>query len=123
MDPVVALSHERIQKGSKSFALAARLLPEAIREDSVMLYAWCRHCDDVIDDQVLGFAAEGSLHENQDTPLRRLEMLRAKTLEALRGEANEPVFIALGRVAQKHAIPERHPLELLRGFEMDVDGR
>ncbi len=59
MDPVVALSHERIQKGSKSFGLAARLLPSAIREDSVMLYAWCRHCDDVIDDQVLGFAASG----------------------------------------------------------------
>ncbi len=55
--------------------------------------------------------------------MSRLETLRAKTQEALRGEADEPVFIALGRVAQKHAIPARHPFELLRGFEMDVDGR
>ena len=53
MDPIIALSRELIQKGSKSFALAAKLLPRSIRYDAMMLYAWCRHCDDVIDDQSL----------------------------------------------------------------------
>jgi 15-cis-phytoene synthase len=119
MDPVVALSRELIEKGSKSFAMAAKLLPPGVRDDAMMLYGWCRHCDDVIDEQVLGFANAAG----QSLPEERLESLRRQTRLALRGEAMEPVFIALGRVTRKHAIPERHPLELLRGFEMDATGR
>jgi 15-cis-phytoene synthase len=120
MDPIVAHSRELIEKGSKSFAMAAKLLPASIRDDAMMLYGWCRHCDDVIDDQELGFAAQGP---GADTPAKRVAMLRHKTIEALAGRADEPVFIALGRVAHKHSIPERHPLELLKGFEMDASGR
>jgi len=120
MDPIVSLSHELIEKGSKSFALAAKLLPRDTRYDAMMLYAWCRHCDDVIDDQMLGFASETA---SAETPAERLERLREKTKAALEGRADEPVFIALGRVAGKHGMPERHPMELLSGFEMDVNGR
>ena len=120
MDPIVSLSHELIEKGSKSFALAAKLLPRDTRYDAMMLYAWCRHCDDVIDDQILGFARETA---SAETPAERLEQLRKKTKAALEGRADEPVFIALGRVAGKHGMPERHPMELLSGFEMDVNGR
>jgi phytoene synthase len=120
MDPILSLSHELIEKGSKSFAMAAKLLPRDVRYDAMMLYAWCRHCDDVIDDQILGFKRETA---SDETPEERLEALRDKTKRALRGDADEPVFIALGRVARKHGIPDRHPMELLHGFEMDVNGR
>ena len=120
MDPIISLSHELIQKGSKSFAMAAKLLPRDVRYDAMMLYAWCRHCDDVIDDQILGFARETA---STETPAERLEQLREKTKRALQGDGHEPVFIALGRVARKHGIPERHPMELLNGFDMDVNGR
>ena len=58
-----------------------------------------------------------------ETPAERLEQLREKTKAALEGRADEPVFIAVGRVARKHGMPERHPMELLSGFEMDVNGR
>ena len=47
-------SRETIQKGSKSFAAAAALFDAETRADAEMLYAWCRHCDDVIDGQELG---------------------------------------------------------------------
>ena len=120
MDPIISLSHELIKKGSKSFAMAAKLLPRDVRYDAMMLYAWCRHCDDVIDDQILGFARETA---STETPAERLDQLREKTKRALEGHADEPVFIALGRVTRKHGIPERHPMELLKGFEMDVNGR
>ena len=120
MDPIISLSHELIEKGSKSFALAAKLLPRDTRYDAMMLYAWCRHCDDVIDDQIFGFAKETA---GAETPAERLEQLREKTKAALEGRADEPVFIAVGRVARKHGMPERHPMELLSGFEMDVNGR
>ena len=120
MDPIVSLSHELIQKGSKSFAMAARLLPRDMRHDAMLLYAWCRHCDDVIDDQILGFETATA---SEESPEARLGQLREKTGRALAGDADEPVFIALARVACKHGIPKRHPMELLRGFEMDVTGR
>ena len=120
MDPIISLSHELIQKGSKSFAMAAKLLPRDVRYDAIMLYAWCRHCDDVIDDQILGFARDTA---STQTPADRLEHLREQTKLALHGNAHEPVFIAIGRVVRKHGIPDRHPMELLNGFEMDVNGR
>ena len=46
-----------IAVGSKSFAAAARLFAPEVRRSVLMLYAWCRHCDDVVDGQELGFAA------------------------------------------------------------------
>ena len=50
-----------------------------------------------------------------------LAELRGKTIAATCGEADEPIYIALQRVVQKHAIPAVHPLELIRGMEMDVE--
>ncbi len=117
---IVIDSKQRIERGSKSFAAAARLFARDTRHDAYMLYAWCRHCDDVIDGQDFGFRS------GPDSPQgceRRLAELREKTLAALAGEADEPVFRALGYVAAKHNIPARHPLELLDGFAMDVEAR
>ena len=56
-DAVLAAAHEAIQKGSKSFALASRLFDGGTRDRATLLYAWCRHCDDVIDGQYLGEGA------------------------------------------------------------------
>ena len=119
MDPIVALSRERIEKGSRSFAVAARLFPPDVRDSATMLYAWCRHCDDVIDDQVLGEGG-GAIDA---TAGAKLAQLRAQTVEALAGRAGEPVFVGLHRVASKHGIPERLPLDLLEGMAMDVRGQ
>ena len=54
-DAIVEHSHEMIRKGSKSFAAAAWLFDPETRSRAYMLYAWCRHCDDQIDGQDLGF--------------------------------------------------------------------
>ena len=120
-DQVVELSQESIAKGSKSFAAAARLFARGTREDCVMLYAWCRHCDDVIDGQELGHAQRADYREGQ---LSRLDALRSSTDRALvEGKADDPIFMALARVATKNSIPAVYPQQLLRGFEMDVAGR
>ncbi|QJQ96342.1 MULTISPECIES: squalene/phytoene synthase family protein [Halomonadaceae] len=55
-EPLVKHAAATIQAGSKSFATAARLFDARTRRSAIMLYAWCRHCDDVIDSQQLGFA-------------------------------------------------------------------
>jgi 15-cis-phytoene synthase len=117
VDQLVQLSRERIEKGSKSFASAARLFPEATRASAYMLYAWCRHCDDEIDGQVLGYERAAP---SAQTPAERLEGLRQQTLAALQGRATEPVFQALQHVVARHQIPHHHPMELLEGMEMDV---
>ena len=122
MDSVVSNSRDMIRKGSRSFALASRLFDTATRDHAWMLYAWCRHCDDEIDGQDLGMTpAARPVHDPAHDPAASLEKLRIETQRALRGDAvTDPVFIAFQRVALEHGIPERHALELLAGFEMDV---
>ena len=119
MTDLVATSQTAITQGSQSFATAAKLMPPGIREDTVMLYAWCRHADDVIDGQALG-----SRPELVTDPQARLEDLRAMTLAALHGDGPvSPPFAALRAVARRHDFPDRWPLDLIEGFAMDVEAR
>ena len=121
MDNVTAHGHASIKKGSKSFALASRVLPPALRDDASMLYAWCRYCDDVIDGQEMG---HGQIEDYKTGQGERLEMLREKTARALSGKPMEdPVFAGLARVVKTHEINHRHPFDLLKGFEMDTEDR
>ena len=55
---LVAFGEQSIAKGSKSFGMAAKLFRPEIRADVVMLYAWCRHADDLIDGQEFGFGQQ-----------------------------------------------------------------
>ena len=90
MEPLVEQSLRAIEQGSKSFALAARLFAPRIREGAILLYAWCRHCDDQTDDQVLGF--DGS-QLSPEEGRARVDRLRAETLRALSGEpTDDPIF-------------------------------
>jgi phytoene synthase len=119
-DSVLNASRDSIQRGSTSFAAAARLFHPRIREDAYMLYAWCRHCDDEIDGQVMGHGAVGL-----DPVLARCKLaeLEDKTRRAMAGEpTDDTAFAAFQRVAQRHGIAAQHPLDLLQGFRMDVEG-
>jgi phytoene synthase len=109
-----------IRHGSKSFAGAARLFDARTRDAVVELYAWCRYCDDQVDGQSFGHPAEAlSPHSMQ----ARLQTLYDWTRACYRGEAPEhPVFAAFQHVTGRYGVPERYPLELLKGLEMDVLG-
>lgn len=121
MDAVTQHGHASIKKGSKSFALASRVLPPALRDDASMLYAWCRYCDDVIDGQEMG---HGQIADYKSGQSERLAVLRQQTTDALAGKLTDnPVFAGLARVVDTHAIDHRHPFELLKGFEMDASER
>ncbi len=113
---------ETIAKGSKSFALASRLFAPDMRDDARLLYAWCRHCDDVIDGQDLG----GDAPDAGMTPevrRARLADLRRKTERALAGERDgEPPFNGLAHVARRRSLPPRYAMAHLDGFARDVEG-
>ena len=119
------LSHAEntIAVGSKSFAAAARLFDPDTRRKVLMLYAWCRHCDDVVDGQELGFnAAPREQHDAAD----KLAVLREQTRRAYAGERmQDPAFAAFQEVALRHAgvprIAPRFAFDHLDGFGMDVE--
>lgn len=123
-DRVVELSRRMIAEGSKSFALASLLFRPKMKRHAHMLYAWCRYCDDVIDGQNLGFA-EATPDAGPHVPRQTdLDYLHRNTLSAMRGGEVEALpFEALRAVVEATGMPEKHPLDLLRGFEMDVEDR
>ncbi len=117
---LVAQAEAIIRQGSKSFAAAARLFDPTTRARAYFLYAWCRHCDDVIDGQALGHdAAEPSPEDKR----ARLAELQRATRAALAGApTSDPVFRAFQQVARAVDLPQAYPLEHLAGFAMDVEG-
>jgi phytoene synthase len=110
---------QTIEVGSKSFAAAARLFDPATRRSVLMLYAWCRHCDDVVDGQELGFnSAPSPTHD----AARELALLEEMTRLAYAGETmRDPAFAAFQEVALQHMIAPRFAFDHLAGFAMDVD--
>ncbi len=119
-DAVSETSRQAIEAGSKSFAAAARLFDPGTRDSARLFYAWCRHCDDVIDGQAGGMGRV----EQAGTPAERLALLEEQTRDALAGVPQDDLaFAAFARVAAKHRIPEHLPLDILDGFRMDVEDR
>ena len=120
MDKVLSHSFEMIKVGSKSFSGASKLLDKHTRESAILLYSWCRYCDDQIDNQLLGFNL--SFEEVKESDDKILQKIEKKTHQAINNESLEQFeFEALRRVLEKHQIPEQYPIEHLEGFRMDVE--
>jgi 15-cis-phytoene synthase len=104
------LARRILERHSKSFAFAGRLLPPLCRDDAAALYAWCRRCDDAV-----------------DGPPQPAE--RAAAVERLRGELEslygtgrqtDPLLAGFQGVVRRRAIPRRYLDDLLDGMAMDV---
>lgn len=109
-----------LDAGSTSFAAAARLFDPATRQSAALLYAWCRHCDDVVDGQTLGHGGQLASEGAQS----RLSRLEQATGAALAGKPPpDPAFRALAVVAARHALPPSLFLAHLDGFRRDVEGQ
>jgi phytoene synthase len=106
-DADMAACRALLRGGSKSFDAAAKLLPRAVRDPAIALYAFCREADDVID--------EGTA--NLDWLRERLGLAYAGRPLAL------PADRAFARVVQRFAIPRVLPEALLEGFAWDAEGR
>jgi 15-cis-phytoene synthase len=109
MNAAIARCRDSIARHSKSFALASKLLPAECRDDTVVLYAWCRRADDAID----------------LVPAKRqdeaLATLRAELSSVYAGEAQSDVVLAAFQdVVRRRALPLEYPSALLDGMEMDA---
>ena len=103
---------EVIRRHSRSFSLAALLLPAESRRHAEALYSWCRSADDRIDQ-----AADRSASE------RALDQLRNEVDDVYAGRPSSPQADALRRAVMACGIPREYPFELIAGFEMDVRGQ
>ena len=102
-----------IEKGSKSFSLAAKLFDPATRDAAFFLYGWCRYCDDQVD--------QAGPVVDQSGLAARLKALKDKTAAAFSfAPQQEPVFVALQYIAHRYGIPSHYALELIEGMAMDV---
>lgn len=99
--------------GSKSFALAGKLLPRACRDDAAVVYAFCRRADDLVDQ-----AATPAIAERAVVRLRR-------ELAAIYGGVpqDDPVLAAFQEVVARRRIPRDLPADLIAGFAMDAGPR
>jgi lycopene beta-cyclase len=116
-DPLLSYCRRSIEQGSRSFAAASRLFSPGTRGNAWLLYAWCRHCDDEIDNQVMGFRM--GTHSEQDIR-ERFASVQQQSRDALDGNAQTPEYLALARVVDHCQMPQRYPLDLLEGFAMDA---
>jgi phytoene synthase len=106
----VSIARAAISYHSKSFALASRLLGSRVRDQTAVVYAWCRRADDAVDAAPVSNGAE------------LIARLSAELDASLARSAYDPVLAAFGEVARERAIPRSYPAELLAGMAMDVSG-
>jgi 15-cis-phytoene synthase len=107
----VAACRRVLEEKSKSFALAAKLLPSALRDEIAVVYAYCRHVDDAIDDVPAADreAALTSLRAELDAVYADGELIHENKM-----------LVAFSQVAKSRGLPRRYCEELLAGMEMDV---
>ena len=94
----------------ENFPVASLFLPKEKRPFLWSIYAFARTADD--------FADEGTLSAGER--LRRLDEWEARLDGCVAGDADDPVFIALGDTLRKTGVPRELLTDLLTAFRMDV---
>jgi 15-cis-phytoene synthase len=102
--------HVAIRTGSLSFHAASCLLPKAVRDPALALYAFCRIADDAVDEGDDKARAVLSLRD-------RLDLVYAGT------PRNAPADRAFASVVADFDMPRALPDALLEGLAWDAVGR
>lgn len=101
---------ELVRTHYENFPVASLFLPKVLRPAVAVIYAFARTADDIAD-------------EGQRPAEQRLEALNAwqRQLDAcVEGDADHPIFLALGDVLRRHSVPPQLFRDLLTAFRMDV---
>jgi phytoene synthase len=97
------------RREAKNFYYAFLTLPQARRSAIYVVYAFCRYCDDAVDNA-------GS----QDEKLAALSDLRVRLREAYLGHADDRLFQPLADVAGRYDIPQEYFEDVIGGVEADL---
>ena len=97
------------RREAKNFYYAFVTLPLEKRKAIYAAYAFCRHCDDSVDEAA-----------SPEDKLSALGDLRSSLTQAYQGQAPTPTFLALADAADRYSIPEEYFLEIIQGVESDL---
>ncbi len=106
LEPAYLYCRDLTAQHSKSFSLAARLIPADKRPAIWALYAFCRTVDDLVDDP----SAEAQTS---------LDAWRRVT-NGYHSTPHDPVAAAWSDTLTRYAVPKRYALELIDGVERDL---
>lgn len=93
----------------ENFSVGSAFLPRAIRQDLFNIYAFCRLADDIADE------AAGGVSRSE-----RLDHWQEQLEEAAVGNAEAPLFAALGGTIRRHGLSTEPFLDLLTAFRQDL---
>jgi len=94
-----------------SFALPIRLLPQAKRQGTTALYAFCRRADDIVDDA-----------PDPQAAATELDGFEHRLQTALAGNfVDDPVLRAVVDTARRFAIPSASLFDILDGVRTDLE--
>ena len=97
------------RREAKNFYYAFLTLPATKRRAIYAAYAFCRHCDDSVDEET-----------STDAKLKALAELQANLNSIYSGGASGPVYVALADVAHNYDIPKGYFQEVILGVESDL---
>ena len=97
------------RREAKNFYYAFLTLPATKRRAIYAAYAFCRHCDDSVDEET-----------STDAKLKALAELQANLNSIYSGGASSPVYVALADVAHNYDIPQKYFQEVILGVESDL---
>ena len=111
-EELVEEARETIAQGSPTFTLATQLLDRRARERIWLLYAWCRHCDELADEK-----------NNPADAVQWLEAIRVLTRRALEGQPTADIAMdSFGQVAKEAGLTAEMAEDVIEGFALDVAG-
>lgn len=106
----IAACKELLRGGSRTFFAASLVLPRAVSDPAIALYAFCRLADDAVD--VGGRRSDA------------VDRLRERLDRAYAGQPwPSPADRAFADVVARYGIPRELPEALLEGLAWDVEGR
>ena len=97
------------RREAKNFYYAFLTLPAAKRRAIYAAYAFCRHCDDSVDEETSNRAK-----------LTALTDLQSNLDATYSGKPTSPVYLALADVAKRYDIPQDYFQEVILGVESDL---
>ncbi|MDF2231526.1 phytoene/squalene synthase family protein [Albimonas sp. CAU 1670] len=114
-DPAdMAACRAAIRTGSRSFHAASKLLPGAVRDPALALYAFCRQADDAVD-----LATGGA--EDRAASVARLRRGLARVYAG--APADHPTERCFAEVVRAFDLPRALPEALVEGLAWDAEGR
>jgi phytoene synthase len=105
-DPAYDLANASLTRHGRSFFWARRLLSEQHAARATLLYGFCRHVDDLADENL--------------TPTPREALAELSTALA-RGQSQDPLTLSMIRLMRECRIDPAIPLQLIHGVSGDLD--